>query len=80
MNQSSQLAQATGSMGVVSALGISLQWGFALLEIAVTAEQAAALAILLFPIVHFAFLKLGAHMDAKEPQNRRNGEAKEPGK
>ena len=65
-------------MGIVSALGISLQWAFSLLEIAVTAEQAAALAILLFPVVHMGFLKLGAHMDSKEPQNRRNGEAKAP--
>ena len=80
MNQSSQLASATGSMGVVSALGISIQWALVLLEIAVTAEQAAALAILLFPVVHLGFLRLGTHMDSKEPQNRRNGEAKESAK
>ena len=77
MNQSNQLASATSSMGIVSALGISIQWLLISLEIAITAEQAAALAILLFPVIHMGFLKLGAHMDSKEPQNRRNGEAKE---
>lgn len=78
MNQSNQLAQATGSMGIVTALGITLQWLLGLLQVTATTDQAAALAILLFPFVHYAFLKLGAHMDSKEPQNRRNGEAKEP--
>ena len=80
MNQSNQLAQATGSMGIVTALGITLQWFLGLIQIAVTTDQAAALAILLFPLVHYAFLRLGAHMDSKEPHNRRNGEAKEPAK
>lgn len=80
MNQSTQLASATGSMGVVSALGISLQWLLGLLQIAVTADQAAALAILLFPMVHYGFLRFGAHMDSKEPTDRRNSDAKEPAK
>ena len=71
MSQSNQLASATGSMGVVSALGISIQWILGLLHVTVTNDQAAALAILMFPIVHLGFLKLGAHMDAQQPKDRR---------
>lgn len=77
MNQSSQLAAATGSMGVVSALGITIQWVFGLIGIAATTDQAAALAILLFPVVHYYFLKLGAHMDSQQPKDRRNGDITE---
>ena len=71
MNQSGQLAAATGSMGVVSALGITLQWVLGLFSITATTDQAAALAILLFPVVHFYFMKLGERMDARQPKDRR---------
>ncbi len=77
MNQSNQLAAATGSMGVVSALGITIQWMLGLIQITATTDQAAALAILLFPIVHFWFLKLGAHMDSQQPKDRRVEDKKE---
>ena len=80
MNQSTQLANATGAMSIVTALGISLGWFLGVFEIKATAEQAGALGILMFPFVQYLFMKLGAHMDSKEPQNRRNGEAKEPAK
>ena len=85
MNPSSQLASATGSMGMVSALSIALQWGLGLIPVAVTNDQAAALSILLFPFAHLLFMKVGANLDEKQPKDRRpgdklNGEAKEPGK
>ena len=76
MNQSGQLAAATGSMGVVSALGITLQWILGLFSITATTDQSAALAILLFPVVHFWFMKLGARMDAQQPKDRRTEDQK----
>lgn len=66
MNQSGQLATATGSMGIVSALGIALQWALGLLGLTVTGEQAAALSILIFPAVHLIFIKISIRIDAEQ--------------
>ena len=74
MNPSGQLAAATGSMSIVTALGISIGWFLDLWDIKATNEQAGALGILLFPFTHFWFLKLGAHMDSQQPKDRRNGD------
>jgi len=82
MSQSGQLANATGSMGIVSALGITIQWMFSLGDVTVSNEQAAALSILMFPVVHLVFIKIGAMIDRQQvPLTRRgsdqNGEAKQ---
>lgn len=78
MNQSNQLAQATGSMGIVSALGIAIQWGLGLLHITVTNDQAAALSILMFPFIHLVFIRIGAKIDREsEARDRRATDARE---
>ena len=85
MNPSGQLASATGSVGIVSAIGIVAQWVLGLFTITITNDQAAALSILLFPFAHLLFIKVGASLDDRQPRDRRpgdkpNGEAKESGK
>lgn len=81
MNQSGQLAQATGSMGITSALGIAIQWAMGLVHVTVNAEQAAALAILLFPLIHLIFIRIGSKIDAEQAaQTRRATDQKEPPK
>ena len=77
MNPSGQIASATGSVGIVSALGIVAQWALGLFAITITNDQAAALSILLFPFAHLLFMKMGARMDAQQPKDRRNGDATE---
>ena len=83
MNPSSQIAIATGSMSIVTALGISLGWFLGIFEIKATAEQAGALGILMFPFIQILFMKIGASLDDKQPKDRRsddkaNGEVKAP--
>ena len=66
-------------MGIVSALGITLQWGLGLAGLLVTNDQAAAMSILLFPFVHLMFIKIGVAIDRQQVpmQRRANDNGKE---
>ena len=66
MNQSNQLATATGSMGLVSALSVAVQWLLTYFGITISAEQAGAVSVLLYPFVHLVFIRISKRIDKEQ--------------
>ena len=69
MNQSGQLAQTTGLVGIVGALAVVIQWFMNSQGWAINPEQAGALSTMLYPVVHLFYLRLSKHMDAAERES-----------
>lgn len=68
MNNSNQLAASTGLMGIVSALSVAIQWALTYLGIGINAEQAGALGVLLYPLVHLFFLRISRCIDKEQKE------------
>lgn len=66
MNQANQLATATGSMGLVSALSVAIQWLLTYFGMTINAEQAGAVSVLLYPFVHLVFIRISKRIDKEQ--------------
>ena len=69
MGVTGQLASATGSMGLTTALAVVIQWLLPVyMGVSISGEQAGALSVLLYPFVHLVFLRVAKRIEKEQKE------------